>query len=105
WDTLKSEHELESFFSREAAFLLQNLLLLAITFAVLWGTLFPMISELVTGTKITVGPPYFQKVTGPLFGALVLLMGVAPLFAWRKQAARKLGKTLLIPFVASIVLA
>jgi cytochrome c-type biogenesis protein CcmF len=105
WDTLKSEHELESFFSREAAFLLQNLLLLGITFAVLWGTVFPMISELITGTKITVGPPYFKKVTGPLFGVLVLLMGIAPLFAWRKQSARKLGKAMLIPFVASLVIA
>ncbi|NIO07500.1 MAG: heme lyase CcmF/NrfE family subunit, partial [Deltaproteobacteria bacterium] len=70
WDTLKSEHELESFLSREAAFILQNLLFLAITFAVFWGTIFPLISDLVSGTKITVGPPYFKKVTGPLLFAL-----------------------------------
>lgn len=104
WDTLKSEHELESFFSREAAYLLQNMLFLAITFAVFWGTVFPLISELVTGTKITVGPPYFNKVTGPLFGALILLMGIAPLFAWRKQTARRLGRAILIPFVASLAI-
>ena len=60
WNTLKSEHELESLFSREAAFVLQNMLFLAITIAVLWGTVFPLITELFTGTKITVGPPYFQ---------------------------------------------
>ena len=102
WDTLKSEHSLESFFSREAAFVLQNMLFLAVTFAVFWGTVFPLISELVTGTKITVGPPYFQRVTGPLFFALVLLMGVAPLFAWRKQATRALGRAIWIPFVASL---
>jgi len=102
WDTLKSEHQLESFFSREAVFVLQNLLFLAITFAVFWGTVFPLISELVTGTKITVGPPYFEKVTGPLFFVLVLLMGVAPLFAWRKQAARNLGRAMLVPFLASL---
>jgi cytochrome c-type biogenesis protein CcmF len=105
WDTLKSEHSLESFISREAAFVLQNMLFLAVTFAVFWGTVFPLISELVTGTKITVGPPYFQRVTGPLFFVLVLLMGVAPLFAWRKQAARALGKAIWIPFAASIMLA
>ena len=105
WDTLKSEHSLESFLSREAAFVLQNMLFLAITFAVFWGTVFPLISELVTGTKITVGPPYFQRVTGPLFFFLFLLMGVAPLLAWRKQAVRSLGRALWIPFVVSLILA
>jgi cytochrome c-type biogenesis protein CcmF len=104
WDTLKSEHSLESFLSRETAFVLQNMLFLAITFAVFWGTVFPLISELATGTKITVGPPYFQRVTGPLFFVLVLLMGVAPLLAWRKQAARSLGRALWIPFVTSLIL-
>lgn len=102
--SLKGEHDLESFLSREAAFLLQNMLFLAITFAVFWGTVFPLISELVIGTKITVGPPYFKKVTGPLFAALVLLMGVAPLFAWRKQTARRLGRAMLVPFVASLII-
>ncbi len=102
WDTLKSEHSLESFISREAAFVLQNMLFLAVTFAVFWGTVFPLISELVTGTKITVGPPYFQRVTGPLFFVLVLLMGVAPLLAWRKQASRALGRAIWIPFIASL---
>ncbi len=105
WDTLKSEHTLESFLSREAAFVLQNMLFLAVTFAVFWGTVFPLISELVTDTKITVGPPYFQRVTGPLFFVLVLLMGVTPLLAWRKQAARSLGKVIWIPFVTSLLLA
>ncbi|MCO6453490.1 MAG: heme lyase CcmF/NrfE family subunit [Caldilineales bacterium] len=100
---LKADHELDSFLSREAVFLLQNVIFLAITFAVFWGTVFPMVSELFTGTKITVGPPYFQKVTGPLFAILVLLMGVAPLVAWRKQAARSLGRAMLIPFALALV--
>lgn len=104
WDTLKSEHSLEGFISRESAFVLQNMLFLAITFAVFWGTIFPLISELVTGTTITVGPPYFQRVTGPLFFILLVLMGIAPLFAWRKQAMRALGKAIWIPFAASIVI-
>lgn len=102
---LKAEHEIESFFSREAAFLLQNLLFLSITVAVFWGTVFPMISELATGTKITVGPPYFQQVTGPLFAALVLLMALAPFFAWRKQSPQNLLKITLPPLAASVVLA
>lgn len=104
WNLLKSEHDVESFASREAAFLLQNMLFLAITFAVFWGTVFPMISELVTGTKITVGPPYFKMVTGPLFGALLLLMSVAPFFAWRKQGLGNLLRTLRIPLISSAVI-
>ena len=104
WDTLKTEHQLESFLSREAAFVLQNMLFLAICFAVFWGTVFPLLSELFTGTKITVGPPYFQKVTGPLFFGVVLLMGIAPLFAWRKQAAQSLGRAMLLPFGASLAI-
>lgn len=104
WDTLKAEHQVESFLSREAAFTLQNMLFLAIAFAVFWGTVFPLISELVTGVKITVGSPYFKKVTGPLFFSLLLLMGAAPLFAWRRQAARHLGRALLVPFLASLAL-
>ncbi len=104
-DLLKTEHELQSFLSREAIFLLQNLLFIAITFVVFLGTVFPILSELFTGTKITVGPPYFQKATAPLFAALLLTMGIAPLVAWRKQSARKLGRMLLIPFLLALLLA
>ena len=103
-DTLKAEHDLEGLISRESAFLLQNLLFLGIAFAVFWGTIFPMISELVTGTRITVGPPFFKQVTGPLFAALIILQGLAPYFAWRKQSLAKLGRTLLGPFLASLIL-
>src|SRR5512133_214155 len=103
WNTLSSEHELESFASREAAFVLQNMLFLSITFAVLWGTVFPLITELVTGTKITVGPPYFKKVTGPMFLALVALMGITPLLAWRKPTSQKLLRALLVPLAGSLL--
>ncbi|MFH1185521.1 MAG: cytochrome c-type biogenesis CcmF C-terminal domain-containing protein, partial [Chloroflexota bacterium] len=105
WATLSSEHSLESLISRESAFVLQNMLFLAITFAVFWGTVFPLISELVTGTKITVGPPYFMRVTGPLFFALLILMGIAPALAWRKQTVKNLGKAIWIPFGASVIIA
>jgi cytochrome c-type biogenesis protein CcmF len=101
--SLKAESEVESFISREAAFLLQNMLFISITVAVFWGTVFPMLSELVTGDKITVGPPYFMKVTGPLFAALVLLMSVAPFFSWRKQSPKSLLRAILIPLVGSLV--
>jgi cytochrome c-type biogenesis protein CcmF len=61
-----------------------------------------MISELLTNEKITVGPPFYNQVTGPQFAALVLLMGVAPLLAWRKSSARQLGRMMLAPFVISL---
>jgi cytochrome c-type biogenesis protein CcmF len=102
--TLKSEHEMDSLLSREAVFLLQNLLFLGITFATFWGTIFPMISELVTGEKITVGPPFYNKVNGPLFAALVLIMGVAPLLAWRRGSAARLGRALRLPFALAAAL-
>lgn len=103
--SLKADHEVESFLSREALFLLQNILFLAITFAVFWGTIFPMISELVTGTKITVGPPYFKRVTGPLFAALVILMATTPFFSWRKQSLRRTVSILLPPLLLSLIFA
>jgi cytochrome c-type biogenesis protein CcmF len=101
---LKAEHEIESAVSREAVLALQNLLFLGITFAVFWGTLFPLISEAVTGTKITVGPPFFQQATGPQWFALLLLMGLAPLVAWRKQTPRALARSLAAPFAPSLAL-
>jgi cytochrome c-type biogenesis protein CcmF len=103
WDTLKTEHHLESVLSRETAFVMQNMLFLAITVAVMWGTIFPLLSEMVTGDKITVGPPYFIKVTGPLFFFLMLLMGAAPLVSWRKQTLRKLLHSFFPPLALSLV--
>jgi cytochrome c-type biogenesis protein CcmF len=102
WDHLRSDHQLDSLLSRESAFLLNNLLFIGIAASVFWGTVFPMISELVTGQKISVGPPFYNRVTGPQFALLVLLMGVAPLVAWRKASARQLGRLLLVPFVAAL---
>ncbi len=104
WDHLKSDHQLDSLLSRESAFMLNNLLFLGIAASVFWGTVFPMISELITGSQITVGPPFFNRVAGPQFAGLVLLMGVAPLVAWRQASARQLGRMLWIPFAAALVL-
>ena len=86
---LKSEAQLESVLSRESSFLFNNLILLASCFAVLWGTLFPVISEAVTGEKISVDAPFFNRVNIPIGLFLLLLTGVGPLIAWRQKFARK----------------
>jgi cytochrome c-type biogenesis protein CcmF len=104
WDHLRSDHQLSSLLSRETAFMLNNLLFIGIAAVVFWGTVFPMISELVTGQTITVGPPFYNQATGPLFAGLVLLMGIAPLMAWRQASARQLGKMLRVPFVIALLL-
>jgi len=103
-DALKSENELDSLLSREAGFVLNNLIFMGALFAVFWGTIFPMISEIVTGEKITVGPPYFNKVVLPIFWGLILLMGVGPLLAWRRSSPKKLASYLIGPFVATLAI-
>ncbi len=94
---LKTEHHLESLVSRESSFLFNNLLLLVSCFAVLWGTLFPVLSEWVTGSKVTVGPPFFNRVNVPIALFLLLLTGVGPLLAWRKTSLDSLRRNFLIP--------
>jgi cytochrome c-type biogenesis protein CcmF len=101
-DTLKSENELDSMFSRESIFLLQNLLFLAILFVTFWGTIFPVVSELVAKQKAIVGPPFFNQVNGPLLAALVVLMGIAPLMPWRRASRSKLARLLLWPVVVGL---
>ena len=109
WDRLAGENHLESMFSREALFLLQNILFLAIYVICLWGVLFPLISELFTGEKVTVGPPYFERASGPIWGALLLLMGVAPLSAYGARSgrslARSLWKILAVSLIVPVVIA
>ncbi len=103
WNSLKSEAHMTSLFSREALFLLNNLLFMGILVVCFWGVIFPLISELVTGQKVTVGPPFYERATAPLFGGLLLLMGVAPLAAWRHSTAKTLGRAMWKPFLASLV--
>jgi cytochrome c-type biogenesis protein CcmF len=100
---LRSPAELESYLSREAAFLFNNLILVGIAFAVFWGTVFPVISEAVRGVKITVGPPFFNKVNGPLALALIFLMGVGPLIAWRRATRKNLVQSFTAPAFAGIM--
>lgn len=103
-DYLKSESHLESVISRESSFLFNNLILLASCFAVLWGTLFPVISEAVTGDKISVDRPFFERVNVPIGLFLLFLTGVGPLIAWRRSSLESLKRAFLWPSVAGLVL-
>ena len=105
WNDLKSDNQLESFLSRESTFLLNNVILLALAFATLWGTMFPLISEMVTGEKITVGPPFFNQVNTPLFLVLLVILGICPLIGWRKATAENLRKNFILPGVLTIAAA
>ncbi len=100
WPQLRADVELESMLSREAAFLFNNLLLVGIAFSVLWGTLFPILSELVRGSKITVGPPFFNRVNVPLGLLLLGLTGIGPLIAWRKASPANLKRQFTGPLLS-----
>jgi cytochrome c-type biogenesis protein CcmF len=103
-DYLKSESQLESVISRESSFLFNNLILLASCFAVLWGTLFPVISEAVSGNKISLDPDWYNRLMVPIGLFLLFLTGVGPLFAWRKTSADSLRRNFQWPGIASLVL-
>ena len=87
---LRSEARLDSLLSREAFFLLNNLVLLGLALVIFWGTFFPLISEAVTGEKASVGPPWFDRLATPLALVLVLLSGIGPVVAWRRITPRNL---------------
>ena len=100
---LRTEAHLESVVSRESSFLFNNLILLASCVAVLWGTLFPVISEWAAGEKISVDAPYFNKVNIPIGLALLFLTGVGPLIAWRRSSADALKRAFLLPLMAMAI--
>jgi cytochrome c-type biogenesis protein CcmF len=102
---LRSEHKLESLVSRESSFLFNNLVLLVACFTVLWGTLFPVLSEWVQGHKVTVGPPFFNRVNIPVALMLLLLTAVGPLLAWRKTSLESLKRNFLWPAVGALAVA
>ena len=104
WGDLKSENQLGSMLSRESLFLLNNLLFIGILIVCFWGVIFPLVSELFTGQKVTVGPPFYERATGPLWAGLLLLMGVAPLSAYGRTAARLLGRALWKPALGAAVI-
>lgn len=102
-DRLRDRPELDSMVSRESAFLFGNVVLISALFTIFLGTVFPLLSEAVAGVKVSVGAPYFTSVTAPLFLALVFLMGVGPLIAWRRASWDNLRRNFLWP--AAIALA
>ena len=102
---LQSEHKLESLVSRESSFLFNNLLLLVACFTVLWGTLFPVLSEWVQGTKVTVGPPFFNRVNVPVALLLLLFTAIGPLLAWRKTSVESLKRNFLWPAIGALATA
>jgi cytochrome c-type biogenesis protein CcmF len=104
-DYLRSDNQLDSMISRESSFLFNNLILLVACVAVLSGTLFPVLSEAIRGTKISVGPPFFNRVNIPIAMFLLFLTGVGPLLAWRKTSVESLRKNFGLPLLAGVVAA
>ena len=100
---LRSKTKLESLISREATFLYNNLLLVALCLTILWGVAFPMLSELVRGTTVTVGQPYYNFFLRSFGLPLLLLMGIGPLIAWRRASLKSLGRTFVIPAITAVV--
>jgi cytochrome c-type biogenesis protein CcmF len=100
---LKSEAKLESVVSRESSFLFNNLILLASCFAILWGTLFPVVMEALTNEKETIDSPYYLRVEVPIGLFLLLLTGIGPLIAWRRSSLDSLRRAFLIPTIAALV--
>ena len=104
WGSLKSETEMTSMLSREALFLFNNLLFMSILVVCFWGVIYPLTSELFTGAKVTVGPPFYERATGPLFAALMFLMGIAPLSAWGHSTVKTLGRAMWIPTFGAVII-
>ncbi len=97
---LAGEHRLESLVSRESSFLFNNLVLLTACFVILWGTLFPVLSEYVVGNKVTVGAPFYNRVAVPIGLFLLFLTGVGPLLPWRATSLRAVRRNFVLPVIA-----
>jgi cytochrome c-type biogenesis protein CcmF len=100
---LRADNQLDALLSREASFLMNNLLFLGITFAIFWGTIYPLVAEAVADTKVSVGPPYFKQVAGPLLGVMLLLMGIGPLMPWRRASRDHLLHNFAVPVLSAVV--
>jgi cytochrome c-type biogenesis protein CcmF len=100
---LRSDSHLDSLLSREAIFLLNNIVLVGLAFVVFWGTFFPLISEALTGTKAAVGPPWFDRYTVPLALILVLLSGMGPVIAWRRATPANARRNFVVPLAVGAV--
>jgi cytochrome c-type biogenesis protein CcmF len=104
-DHLKSDHKLESLVSRESSFLFNNLVLLAACFTVLWGTLFPVLSEYVQGNRVTVSAPFYNRVAVPIGVFLLFLTGIGPILAWRSTSIKSIQRNFVLPGIVALVVA
>lgn len=104
-NVLKEGREFESFISKESSFLMNNLILVGIAFATFFGTIYPLIGEVFTGTRPTVSIPYFNSVNAPLGLLMVVLIGICPLIAWRKSSLKNLRENFLIPIIGALLFA
>ncbi len=102
-DFLKTENRLDSVVSRESGFLFNNWILLAAVLAVLWGTIFPIVSKAIENVTVTVGPPFFNKVMIPIGLLLLFLTGAGPLLAWRKTSFQSIKRNFTIPLIFAAV--
>jgi cytochrome c-type biogenesis protein CcmF len=102
WNDLKSRQVLTSYFSKEALIIISVLLFLGVLVTSFWGVMFPKISELVTGQKVTVGPPFYERVTGPILGGILIIMVICPLAVWGYASFKHLGRLLWKPFILSL---
>ena len=102
WNELKSRQMLTSYFSKEALIIISVLLFLGILVTSFWGVMFPKISELVTGQKVTVGPPFYERVSGPILGGMLIIMVICPLAVWGYASFKHLGRLLWKPFILSL---
>jgi cytochrome c-type biogenesis protein CcmF len=103
WNSLRSKQEIKSFFSREGLLILSVVLFLGMLITVFWGVIFPIISDWITAQKITVGPPFYERVAAPIFGGLLILMVLGPLAVWTYVSFKNLGRLLWKPFLVSLV--
>ncbi|MEA2476635.1 MAG: cytochrome c-type biosis protein CcmF, partial [Actinomycetota bacterium] len=99
-DALRSENRFDSLLSRESAFLLNNVLFVAAAFTILWGTIYPIIAEALTGTRLSVGPPFFDSVFIPIGLAIVLMTGIGPLISWRRMSKGSFTRVVRYPLLA-----
>jgi cytochrome c-type biogenesis protein CcmF len=104
-DHLKSDHKIESLVSRESSFLFNNIIFLAACFTILWGTLYPVLSEYVQGNRVTVGAPWYNRIAIPIGLSLLALMGLGPLLAWRSSSLRSIRRNFVLPSIATIATA
>jgi len=103
WNSLRSETQMTSLLSREALFLMNNLLFMGLLAVCFWGINYPILSELITNQKVTVGPPFYERAVGPIFIGLLILMAVAPLSAWGHSTVKTLGRAVWKPFAVSML--